>query len=81
MAGKAKQTENNGYRTLTIIWLVVSAALGYPLFNLLQSMGFNQALSGVAVFLGICLLYDIPYRAKVKAQHEAAMARTTQWRY
>lgn len=80
MAGKTDQSGNSTYRTLTVIWLVVSVALGYPLFNLLTSMGFNSALAGVGVFLGACLLYDIPYRAKVKAEHQAAMSRTNRWR-
>lgn len=80
MASKSSQSENTTYRTLTAIWLVVSVAAGYPLFNLLTSMGFNSALAGVGVFLGACLLYDIPYRAKVKAEHQAAMSRTNRWR-
>ena len=46
----------------------------------LVSFGFNEMLAGVMVFIGICLLYDIPYRARVKAEHQLAMQRTQQWR-
>ena len=47
---------------------------------MLVSIGLNEAFSVVMVLLGICLMYDIPYRAKVKAQHEASMSRADQWR-
>jgi len=67
-------------QTLTIVWLLVSAALAYPLYSFLFNLGFNQALAGVAVFVGICLLYDFPYRARVKAQHLIATSRADQWR-
>lgn len=70
----------SGSRALTMGWFLVSAGLAYPSFNLLVSIGFNQALAGIAVFVGICLLYDIPYRARMKAQHEAAMIRANQLR-
>jgi hypothetical protein len=65
---------------LGFIWLLVSAGLAYPAYKMLMSMGFNQALAIVAVFIGACLLYEIPYRAKVKEQHELAMKRANQWR-
>ncbi len=62
-------------QTLTILWLLISAALAYPLYSFLFKLGFNPTLAGVAVFIGICLLYDIPYRARVKAEHEIATSR------
>jgi len=34
----------------------------------------------VIVFIGACLLYDIPYRARVKARNELAMKQSDQWR-
>jgi hypothetical protein len=42
---------------------------------MLVSLGFNQALAGVAVFIGACLLYEVPYRARVRAQSTIAMKR------
>ncbi len=75
-----KDSNGSSSRMLGFIWLVVSAGLAYPAYKTLVSMGFNQALAGVAVFIGACLLYEIPYRAKVKAQHEIAMKRAGQWR-
>lgn len=66
-------------RTLTIIWVLISAAVAYPLYNFLFSLGLNNVLAGIAVFVGICLMYDIPYRARVKAEHQIATARAQQW--
>lgn len=80
MAGRTNQSPSGGYRILTVIWLLVSAVLAYPAFSLLSSMGLNQALAGTLVFIGICLLYDIPYRARVSAQHQAALSKAEQWR-
>lgn len=76
------RNDSNGSssRMLGFIWLLVSAGLAYPAYKMLMSMGFNQALAIVAVFIGACLLYEIPYRAKVKEQHEIAMKRANQWR-
>lgn len=67
-------------QTLTIVWLLVSASLAYPLYSFLFKLGINEALAAVAVFVGICLLYDFPYRARVKAQHEIATSRADHWR-
>lgn len=80
MANKKENTTGSGSRILTIIWLLVSAGLAYPVFSMLVSWGLNQALAGVFVFIGICLLYDIPYRARVKEQHALTMSRADQWR-
>lgn len=80
MASKKTEAAGSGSRILTILWLLVSAGLAYPVFSLMVSWGFNQALAGMIVFIGICLLYDIPYRARVKEQHMATMQRTDQWR-
>lgn len=75
-----KDSNGSSSRILGFIWLLVSAGLAYPAYKTLVSMGFNQALAGVAVFIGTCLLYEIPYRAKVKAQHAEAMKQSEQWR-
>ncbi|GIK24172.1 MAG: hypothetical protein C3F19_07795 [Rhodocyclales bacterium] len=75
-----KDSNGSSSRMLGFIWLLVSAGLAYPAYKMLMSMGFNQALAIVAVFIGACLLYEIPYRAKVKEQHEIAMKRANQWR-
>lgn len=80
MSKKKEASIFAGSRALTMAWLLVSAALAYPFFKLLINVGFNQGLAGMAVFVCICLLYDIPYRARVKAQHQADMIRTNQWR-
>lgn len=80
MTNKKEASIYASSRALMLVWLLVSAALAYPFFKLLISYGFNQALAVVAVFLSICLLYDIPYRARVKAQHQADVLRTNQWR-
>ncbi|MBI4987839.1 MAG: hypothetical protein HZC23_03365 [Rhodocyclales bacterium] len=80
MASNKKGSTGSGSRVLTLIWLLLSAGLAYPVYSLMVSWGFNQALSGIIVFIGICLLYDIPYRARVKEQHEAIMQRSDQWR-
>lgn len=70
----------SGSKALGLIWLLVSAGLAYPMYSMLVSLGFNQGLAAVAVFIGACLLYEIPYRAKVKAQHAVAMKQSEQWR-
>jgi hypothetical protein len=81
MAGnKEVASINNSSRILTALWFLLSAGLAYPFFNLLISFGFNQALAVTVVFVCICLLYDIPYRAKTKAEHHTAMIRADQWR-
>lgn len=80
MASNSKDSAGSGTRVLGIIWLLVSAALAYPVYSFLVSWGFNEMLAGVMVFIAICLLYDIPYRARVKAEHQLAMQRTQQWR-
>lgn len=80
MGSRKNDSAGSGSRMLGLVWLVVSVGLAYPAYTMLVSMGFNQALAGVAVFIGACLLYEIPYRAKVKAQHEIAMRRAGQWR-
>ena len=79
MANNSKDSAGSGTRVLGIIWLLVSAALAYPVLTFLVSWGFNEMMAGVLVFIGICLLYDIPYRARVKAEHQLAMQRTQQW--
>jgi len=80
MSKKKEASIYAGSRALTMGWFLISAGLAYPFFNLLVSMGFNPALAGIGVFVSICLLYDIPYRARMKAQHEAAMIRANQLR-
>lgn len=80
MAGNTKDSGKSGSRVLTVIWFVVSAALAYPAYSLLVSWGLNQALAGILVFIGICLLYDVPYRARVKEEYEANMRRADQYR-
>ena len=80
MTSKATNSAKSGSRTLTIIWLLVSAGLAYPVYSLLVSWGFNQVLAGIAVFIGICLPYDIPYRARVSEEFEATMSRADHWR-
>lgn len=74
-----KKGEEGGSKILGYIWFVVSAALAYPAYSLLLSFGFNSSIAMVAVFIGICLLYEIPYRARVKARHELAMKKSEQW--
>jgi|GEM_PF-3487612 len=76
MANKAAESAATGSTVLTIIWLLVSAGLAYPVYSMLASWGVNSALAVTLVFIGICLLYDIPYRARVKAQHAATMSRS-----
>lgn len=80
MASNAKDSAASGNQTLTILWLLVSAGLAYPAYSMLSSWGLNQGLAVVIVFIGACLLYDIPYRARVKAQHKVAMKKSEQWR-
>lgn len=80
MASRKTDSASSGSRVLTVIWLLVSAGLSYPVYSLLVSWGFNQALAGMVVFIGICLLYDIPYRARVSEEYEATMSRADQWR-
>lgn len=80
MGSRKKDSAESGSRMLGLVWLLVSAGLAYPAFNMLVSMGFNQALAGVAVFIGACLLYEIPYRARVKARNEVAARQSQQWR-
>lgn len=74
-----KKDEEAGSKMLGYIWFVVSAALAYPAYLLLMSFGFNPSIAMVAVFIGICLLYEIPYRARVKARHEMAMKKSERW--
>lgn len=80
MAGKASKPANSSWKILTFLWLVISLAIFHPAYSFLVSMGLNEAFSAVMVLVGICLMYDIPYRAKVKAQHQAALSRAEQWR-
>jgi len=80
MGNRKKESVGSGSRMLGSAWLVVSAGLAYPAFKMLVSMGFNQALAGVTVFIGACLLYEIPYRAKVRAQNEIAAQQSQRWR-
>ncbi len=80
MAKEAKGSKGSGSRVLTFIWLLASAGLAYPVYSLLVSWGFNSALAGTVVFLGICLLYDIPYRARVAEEYEASVSKADQWR-
>lgn len=67
-------------RALTIVWLAVSAGIAYPMYSILMSWGFNQGLAVTIIFVCVCLLYDIPYRARKNAEHQAAMIRTDRWR-
>jgi hypothetical protein len=80
MASKTKKSASSGSRVLTAIWVVLSAGLAYPLYSLLESWGFNPTLAGISVFIGICLMYDIPYRARVSEQYNATMSRSDEWR-
>jgi len=80
MASKRNDATGSGSRMLGMIWLLISAGLAYPAYKMLVSMGFNQALAVVAVFIGACLLYEIPYRARVKEQNQIALKRANQWR-
>lgn len=80
MAGKTNASAGSGSRVLTLVWLVVSAGLAYPAYTMLASWGLNPALAGLLVFLGICLFYDVPYRARVKEEYEANISRAEQWR-
>ena len=80
MTYKKNDAAESGGITLGFIWLVVSAGLAYPAYSILTSWGFHQGLAGVAVFIGARLLYEIPYRARVRAEHERAMKRSDQWR-
>lgn len=75
-----KDSTGSGSRALGLVWLLVSAGLAYPAYTMLSSWGINQGLAAVIVFIGACLLYDIPYRARVKAQHQTAMRQAEQWR-
>lgn len=79
MAGKTNDSRSSS-QVLTIIWLLVSAGLAYPVYSLLASWGFHDALAGMVVFVGICLLYNIPYRARVNEEYEATMSRAEHWR-
>lgn len=80
MAGKTNASAGSGSRVLTLVWLVVSAGLAYPAYTMLVSWGLNPALAGLLIFLGICLFYDVPYRARVKEDYAASMSRAEQWR-
>lgn len=80
MASSKKDSAESGARALGLIWLLVSAGLAYPAYSMLSSWGLHQGLAVVIVFIGACLLYDIPYRARVRAQHEVSMKRSEQWR-
>lgn len=80
MATGNKDSARSGSGALGIIWFLASAGLAYPAYTMLVSLGFNQALAVVAVFIGACLLYEIPYRAKVRAQNALATDRASQWR-
>ncbi|MBX3649180.1 MAG: hypothetical protein KF853_10680 [Rhodocyclaceae bacterium] len=80
MRSKENEYANSNWKVLTFLWLAISLALFNPVYSMLVSMGLNEAFSVVMVLLGICLMYDIPYRAKVKAQHQASMSRADQWR-
>ncbi|MCO5099141.1 MAG: hypothetical protein M9884_16990 [Rhodocyclaceae bacterium] len=80
MANKAGDSANSSWKVLTFLWLAISVVIFQPAYSMLVSMGLNEAFSVVMVLLGICLMYDIPYRAKVKAQHQASMSRADQWR-
>lgn len=80
MANKKDEPAESSSRLLGLIWLVASLGLAYPAHSLLVSWGFNSALAAVTVFLAACLLYDIPYRARVRAENQAALRRGQQWR-
>ncbi len=75
----AKKDAEAGSKMLGYIWFVVSAALAYPAYSLLLSLGLNSSIAMVAVFVGICLLYEIPYRARVKARHQMEMKKLDRW--
>jgi ABC-type polysaccharide/polyol phosphate export permease len=80
MAIDRNHSAGSSSKALGLIWLLVSAGLAYPAYSMLVSVGFNQGLAMVAVFIGACLLYDIPYRARKNAEHQAAMVRADKWR-
>lgn len=80
MASKTRGSAGSGSRILTMIWFMVSAAAAYPAYSMLSSWGLNQALSIMFIFIGICLFYDIPYRARVKEKYEENMRRADQYR-
>ncbi|KAB2933791.1 MAG: hypothetical protein EFKGCFLK_01393 [Rhodocyclaceae bacterium] len=80
MASKRNEETKSSSRMLSLVWLLISAGLAYPAYKMLVSMGFNQALAVVAVFVGACLLYEIPYRARVREQHRIDMQRANHWR-
>lgn len=80
MVSKEKEYANSNWKVLTFLWLAISLALFNPAYSMLVSMGLNEAFSVVMVLVGICLMYDIPYRSKVKAQHQASLRRADQWR-
>ncbi len=80
MASSKKDSAESGARALWVIWLLVSAGLAYPAYSMLSSWGVHRGLAVVIVFIGACLLYDIPYRARVKARNELAMKQSDQWR-
>ncbi|MCZ7654739.1 MAG: hypothetical protein M5R42_11350 [Rhodocyclaceae bacterium] len=80
MANKAGDSANSSWKVLPFLWLAISVVIFQPAYSMLVSMRLNEAFSVVMVLLGICLMYDIPYRAKVKAQHQASMSRADQWR-
>ena len=80
MADRKDDSVGSAGRALGLVWLLVSAGLAYPAFTMLSSWGVHQGLAGVIVFIVACLLYDIPYRARVRAQHLATMRQSEQWR-
>ncbi|HMM55933.1 MAG TPA: hypothetical protein PKC23_13055 [Candidatus Desulfobacillus sp.] len=81
MAGKGRKSQPPGnYRMLTAIWLIGSALLAYPAWTWLVSLGLNKAIAATIVFVGICLLYDIPHRARVRAENEEARRKASHWR-
>ncbi|MEZ5613661.1 MAG: hypothetical protein R3E35_00440 [Rhodocyclaceae bacterium] len=80
MAAGNKNATRSGSGVLGIIWFLASAGLAYPAYTMLVSLGFNQALAVVAVFIGACLLYEIPYRAKVREKNAMSLDRASQWR-
>ena len=80
MASKTRGSAGSGSRVLTMIWFMVSAAAAYPAYSMLSSWGLNQALTITFIFIGICLFYDIPYRARVKEEYEENMRRADQHR-
>lgn len=75
MTAKKDDSTWSTSKILEILWFIMSAGLAYPAYSMLVSLGFNQALAGVAVFIGACLLYEVPYRARVRAQSTIAMKR------